>query len=215
MNGNRDTANPWLNIPAADYETHMAHAEVGQLQFLNRVFRDVLVEFRPAAVAVVGCTTGNGFEHIRNDITTRVVGIDINPSYLEIVRRRFAGRIAGLELICTDIRTCELPADTFDLVHAALVLEYVRPAIVIDRAADWLRRGGLFVAVLQLPSPRSGKVTDTGITSLEPLERFMNLVGPADLNRIAVQRGFLEVRTRRVGLPGAKEFHVAIFRLEA
>ena len=56
--------NPWLTIPAEDYEAHMASPEVGQLQVLNQLFKMVLEEHRPESLAVLGCSTGNGFEHI-------------------------------------------------------------------------------------------------------------------------------------------------------
>jgi hypothetical protein len=40
--------NPWLSIPAADYEAHMASPEVGQLPFLNAVFMETLTKLRPS-----------------------------------------------------------------------------------------------------------------------------------------------------------------------
>jgi len=71
--------NPWHTIQAEDYEGHMASPDVGQLQVLNKLFKTVLEEQRPVSVAILGCSTGNGFEHIDTAITRRVVGIDINP----------------------------------------------------------------------------------------------------------------------------------------
>ena len=48
--------NPWLTIPLADYEAHMALAEVAQAQFLARTL-GALIDARPQArsVAVLGC----------------------------------------------------------------------------------------------------------------------------------------------------------------
>ena len=81
-----DAANPWLGIPAADYEGHMGDPRVAQLRLLGDVFEESLREFRPAAVVVPGCATGNGFERIDPAATRRIVGIDINPEFLALAR---------------------------------------------------------------------------------------------------------------------------------
>jgi len=74
--------NPWLDIPLADYEDHMALAEVAQAQLLAGFFGEALREYSPQSVAVIGCAGGNGFEKIDPGITKRVAGIDINPDYI-------------------------------------------------------------------------------------------------------------------------------------
>lgn len=71
--------NPWLRIPASDYEGHMNSPDVRQGEFLNRFFSEALAAFKPSAVLVCGCSTGNGLEHIDPTITEHVVGFDINP----------------------------------------------------------------------------------------------------------------------------------------
>jgi len=64
--------NPWLGIPAADYEAHMALPEVGQARALAALFASALEEYAPESLAVPGCATGNGFEHIDASKTRRV-----------------------------------------------------------------------------------------------------------------------------------------------
>src|SRR5574337_327833 len=155
---------PWLSIPASDYEAHMSSSAVGQLQYLNGIFRELLVELQPNSVAVLGCATGNGFEHIQ-PATRAVIGVDINPTYLDILRSRFGNRLPGLELVCADIEGCTLESRSLDLIHCALVLEYVNPVIAIEKAAGWLRPGGALSVVLQLPFAGSGPVTETPYTS--------------------------------------------------
>ena len=95
--------NPWLRIPASDYEAHMALPEVAQAQVLSNLMASALIEYTPMSLAVIGCSTGNGFEHINTARTRRVVGIDINPGYLKILETRFSDRIPRLELIHADI----------------------------------------------------------------------------------------------------------------
>ena len=71
----------------------MALPEVAQTQALNKLMASVLKEYTPQSLAVIGCTTGNGFEHIDHAYTHRVVGIDINGAYLSVLKSRFAGKI--------------------------------------------------------------------------------------------------------------------------
>jgi hypothetical protein len=87
---------PWLEIPLADYEGHMTL--VGQAQMLADELKAALDLHKPQSVAIVGCAGGNGFEAFITPPLERVVGIDVNASYLEVLRSRYAGLIPGLEL---------------------------------------------------------------------------------------------------------------------
>jgi ubiquinone/menaquinone biosynthesis C-methylase UbiE len=207
--------NPWLSIPAREYEGHMGSPSVGQLRFLSDVFARLLVELEPESLAVLGCATGNGFEHIRPDRTRRVVGIDINSEYLEVSRMRFADRIPGLELICSDIASCELQRESMDLVHAALVLEYVDPATVVEKASRWLRPGGVLSVVLQLPGESRDKVSETPFASLKSLESVMELVDPMRLQELAWKCGLSDSRSNTVSLESGKSFFMGMYRLES
>src|SRR5690554_803950 len=117
--------NPWLQIPACDYEAHMALPEVAQAQALNQLMASVMKEYTPQSLAVIGCTTGNGFEHIDHTYTHRVVGIDINAAYLSVLKARFTDKIPHLELIEADITAPDFGFDPVAMVFAALVFEYV------------------------------------------------------------------------------------------
>jgi hypothetical protein len=204
-------ANPWLTIPAADYEGHMSSPGVAQLQFLRAVFREQLTDLEPQAIAVLGCTTGNGFECIDPSVTSRVLGVDINPAYLRIAADRFADRLPGLELACADVAHLELPPASFDLVHCALILEYVDPAVVLPGAATALRDGGALVAVLQLATASGDKVSNTPYVSLRRLEPTMRLVDPRQLSQIATAVGLCEARSDRRTLDSGKSFWVGRF----
>jgi hypothetical protein len=205
--------NPWLSLPAADYEGHMANPAVQQLGYLNEVFRETLAETRPTALAVPGCTTGNGFEHIPAE-TSRIVGIDIHPEYLDTLRRRFAPRLPGLDLVCADVRDPSLVFDSLDLVHCALLLEYVEPGEVVSKLASWLRRGGMFSVVLQLPFGEHAPVTETPYTSVRVLGPCLRLVPPERLDELAAAAGLSAVHRRIDTLPTGKQFFVALYRAD-
>jgi SAM-dependent methyltransferase len=200
--------NPWLSIPASDYEGHMASPVVGQTQFLSAVFGEILEEVRPAALAVLGCATGNGFERVDRTRTRRAVGVDINPEYLEIARRRFP----GLELARADLTVDDLPPGPFDLIHAALILEYAAPRIIVPKAVARLGPGGVFSAVIQLAG--GPRVSRTGYESLSALEPFMALVDPDELRALALRYDLAEVRTRTHTLASGKAFGVAVWRMK-
>ena len=212
---NERRPSPWLSIPAADYEGHMGSPGVRQLEFLGGVFGALIAEFEPAAVVVLGCATGNGFERVRPERVRRLVGLDINREYLDLCRERCAKTIPGLELTCEDIVSFELEPRSMDFIHAALFLEYVDPAIVIEKASRWLKSRGIFATVLQLPSESCGTVSDTGFTSLKALEPVITLVEPGHLERILQRYGFSRVKSARETLGSGKEFFVGVYRLEA
>ena len=192
----------------------MGSPGVRQLEFLSGVFGALIAEFEPAAVAVLGCATGNGFERVRPERVRRLVGLDINREYLDLCRERYAKRIPGLEFTCEDIVSFELEPRAMDFIHAALFLEYVDPAIVIEKASRWLKSRGIFATVLQLPSESCGAVSDTGFTSLKTLEPVITLVEPEQLERILQRHGFSRVKSARKALESGKEFFVGVYRLE-
>lgn len=203
------TSNPWLSIPWQDYEGHMGSPSVGQLQMLSEVFVQVLREVRPRSLAVLGCATGNGFEHVDPVVTRLALGVDLNLAYLAEVCRRFGESVPGLSLVCADLARFDLAPRTLDLVHAALLLEYVEPVGLIRRAARWLRPGGTLAIVLQLPSERSGKVSATPFTSLQRLEGAMKLAEPEVVRSAASSAGLVETQATTRVLESGKSFFLA------
>src|SRR5262245_6668538 len=142
-------SNPWLEIPLADYEAHMALPQVAQAELLAERLAAAVRAREPQSVAVVGCAGGNGLE--RFPASLRVVGVDVNPAYVAAARARHSARIAALELHVADIERDELAIAPVDLVYAGLFFEHVDAAIALDCIRTWLRAGGALVAVLQMP----------------------------------------------------------------
>jgi SAM-dependent methyltransferase len=215
MTDRRDSVNPWLSVPAADYEGHMGSPGVRQLEFLSRVFGELMREFEPESLVVLGCATGNGFEHIERARARKLVGLDINPEYLDLCRKRHGENIPGLELVCADFASFDLEAASIDFVHAALFFEYVDPAFAVEQVSRWLKPRGILAVVLQLPSGLCGKVSETGFTSVKALEPAIHLVDPALLGRLVREHGFSEVRSARETLASGKEFFLGVYRLES
>ncbi len=210
--------NPWLDLPLAEYEGHMAHPDVAQSPLLADVFAQHLNLSRPQSVAVIGCAGGNGFERIDWTTTRRVVGVDLNGRYLEQVRRRFQTDVARpyriserLQLIEGDIQTNAVEFDPVDLVYAALVFEYVDVAATLARLRRFLNPGGALVTVVQLPSTELPPVSPSPYRSLLALESVMKQVDPEHLRAIAAHHGLhqLSCSTRETGR--GKQFQVQTF----
>jgi len=188
--------NPWLDIPLADYEGHMALPEVGQASLLAETFERVLREYRPGSVAVIGCAGGNGFERIDPAVTRRVVGIDINADYLEQARARWEARLSGLELVEGDVQDARLRIAPVELIYVALLFEYV----AADAALAWCRASldgeGCLVTVIQLASPERDAVTPSPFAGVHLLAGIMRLLSPDELRDCAAVAGLTEVARR-------------------
>ncbi len=204
--------NPWLDVPLAEYEGHMALPRVAQAQLLAGVFERILKEHRPSSVAVLGCAGGNGFERIPTATTRRVVAVDLNPIYIEALRARFQRRIPGLELIVGDIQR-GVKCSPVELVYAALVLEYVDVKTVLERIRSLLTEGGRLATVVQLPSATSFPVTPSPFSSIQALAPFMRLVQPDGLKNLAETAGYQEITRWLEESLGGKQFQVQAFRL--
>ena len=208
-------ANPWLDIPSSDYVDHMRSPGVGQHQVLNRLLRDALRTTHPRNVLVLGCSTGNGLEHVDSSVTSRVLGIDVNPAYLERLVEWFPHPAFKLDVQCADLATAAFEPEAFDLVHAALVFEYLEWSPLLRRLVATLRSEGVLSVVLQLPSPTSPAVTPTEFTSLRSLERVFRFVPPEAFVAQAAGVG-LNLESRRTQpLESGKGFEVLRFRRNA
>ncbi len=207
--------NPWLAIPAADYEGHMGPRGADQLAPLSAAFGQVYRMVRPARLALLGCATGNGLEHVDPSLTLRVVGVDLNIQYVAMTRQRFRSLGARLELYCGDVLSVALEPNAFDLVHAALLFEYVHPLSVAPRVAEWLAPGGVCSTILQLPGGDGPVSPSPFLQSLRRLESVMRLVPPSELAHAFERQGLRRAGAWEVPLKGGKRFHVALFRRPA
>jgi hypothetical protein len=205
-------SSPWLSLPLADYEGHMSAPNVGQAELLAGVFTDALQKFRPATLAVIGCAGGNGFDRIDPQVVSRVVGVDINPAYLEVVASRYSGRFKVLELRSADISHERLEFEPVELVYAALVFEYVDVRSALRNLHFACDRGGHLVTLLQLPSAEAAAVTPTAFTSIRTLSTALEFVDPLAFEEMARNAGFaLQYGTRATSVAG-KEFAVHVFQ---
>jgi ubiquinone/menaquinone biosynthesis C-methylase UbiE len=208
----RENENPWLSIPASEYEAHMSSQNVLQTQFLNDVLKNVLSAHSPRQIAVIGCSVGNGFEHIDFDHTEKVVAIDINPEYLEILAERHREHMSSIEILYKDVNTCRLAPASLDLIHCALLFEYVNPEITLKTITPWLSLNGILSVVLQVADKTVGKITQTRYKSIKSLDPIMKLIAPSSFNAMAKERDLLLRKEVTIQLQSKKRFYVAQYQ---
>jgi SAM-dependent methyltransferase len=204
-------ANPWLDVTEADYDGHMGSPAVNQTPVLAELLRDALEAVRPATVLLLGCTTGNGLEHVRPEVTSHVTAVDINAGFLAQLTGRFARPPFELQTRCLDLAVAEFEPDAFDLVHAALVFEYFDWVPAIPRLARALRPSGILSVVVQRPSTATAPVTPTPFMTIQSLAPLFHFIEPDVLSSEAIRAGLTPVFQRTVPLPSAKRFEVVRF----
>ncbi len=202
--------NPWLNVPLADYEGHMRSAGVQQLDALSELFAEALACCRPESVAILGIAGGNGLERIDSNITRCVVGLDVNPLYLDAVRQRYAAAY-DLELYCIDLAEEIFHREPVRLVHAALVLEHAGAGRCLENALSLVAPGGALSVVLQLPSEIETHVGSSPFPSIQSLAPHFALIDPVWFSEKLEAGGFRLKHHARRTLPGGKALWMGIF----
>jgi SAM-dependent methyltransferase len=202
--------NPWLTIPLADYEAHMRSPAVAQLEVIGELFAEALALRRPASVAILGVAGGNGLERIDTSVTRRVLGLDLNPEFLDAVRERFAD-LPGLELIRIDLAEEVVEAEPVDLVHAALVFEHAGTARCLDNAIALVGEGGALSVVLQRPGSTEHNVGASGVASVQAARDAFSLVDPDWMKETLRERGFELLHETRREVPGGKAMLLLLF----
>jgi len=185
-------SNPWLSIPLADYEGHMRSDEVRQLDALSELFAAALERCQPASVAILGVGGGNGLDRIDTRVTRRVVGLDLNPRYLDETRKRYGGT-CNLSLHCVDLEEEQVELEPVQLVHAALVFEHAGTDRCLENAVSLVDTGGTLCAVLQLPGPAEQETGRSNFSSMLTLKGNFALVDPVGL-RSRLARAGLRMR---------------------
>ena len=203
--------NPWLKIPASDYDNHMAHPDVGQSPFLGEVFKYALEVYDATTVALLGSATGNGLEHVMNETTRRLTAVDINREYLDILENRFGKSIDGLSVTRADLETCWLEKECYSLVFAGLIFEYLEPGLLLEKIHLWLKKGGVLQAVLQLAEKNKKRVSPSPYKSLEQLKSLMKLFRPNEFDALAEAAGFAKTEGKIVRLRSGKSFYSAAY----
>ncbi len=197
----------WLNTPLDVYEKHVELDGVGQAEAIRGILAETVKQRRPDSLLYLGCAGGNGLEGLP---AMRVIGLDINATYVEAARFRHPG---------AEFRTCDLNGDWPDvgpvaMVFGALILEYLLDLrAVLRRVHGALEPDGLFIApLLQAGADAPAVLPSPYFEQLAPLGEEYRTIEPEPFVAEAARAGFaLEARSERP-LPSGKRFVVLEFR---
>lgn len=203
---------PWNEIPLEDYENHMSHNSVGQLEVLNSLTKKYLSKIKPKTCLFLGVAGGNGLEHIDNSITQNVLGIDINQNYLDKAKERYEELITSLELINFDITTDIKRFCKADFIWAGLVLEYTGIDKTLEFSINNLQtKGSLIVSIQSNNGVQS--VSQSGIESVQKVGSIFQLIDPEVLVCKAIEKGLKLAENEESFFPNGKSlktFHFII-----
>ncbi len=189
----------------------MGSPEVGQTKMLNQIFKENLEKFNPKSIAVIGCTSGNGFEHVNKNRIELLFGIDINENYIRSAAEKFSYFGNKLKLAAADIENHDFGSDKFDLIHCALLFEYVNVEKVLQKLVAALNPNGIISVLLQLVNPEKPAVSETKYKSLESLSPILNLQSAESFKAAASKYQLKEIENCVIKLKSGKEFYLANF----
>ena len=207
-------ASPWLDIPLADYEGHMALPEIAQAPMLADELEGAVRQYAPSSVAIIGCSGGNGFERLIGTTVERIVGIDINPAYVTAALARFGTRLPKLALYVADIHDALPNIMPVELIFAGLIFEYVDLRAAMYNLRRLCVPGGKLVAVLQAPSVEAKAISPSPYRSLQRLAPAMRLRHPGEVTDAALKVGLVPEMRRNLTLSSGKSFMVMFFAAE-
>jgi SAM-dependent methyltransferase len=114
-----------------------------------RRFLDTL-EVRGRSVLEVGCGPGGNLLHLSNRGPSRLAGVDISPSMIQLAKRNLADRLDRVELRTIDGATLPFESRSLDLVLTVTVLQHnVDPDGFRALVAEIARVAGDRVAVIE------------------------------------------------------------------
>jgi 2-polyprenyl-3-methyl-5-hydroxy-6-metoxy-1,4-benzoquinol methylase len=205
-------SNIWNLVPLEDYEKHMSHETVGQLQLLNELTKKYLESLRPETAMFLGVAGGNGLEHIDNRVTRKVYGIDINEKYLRETRMRFENRIADLQLINMDIGLNSDEIAKVDFIWAALIFEYVEMNDCFRFISNNIQHNGHVIITIQVNNGVSS-VSKSGVETIKLVGPIFKVVNANELLATAGSFGFELIKKEENKLPNGKALETVCLRL--
>ncbi len=200
-----NTENPWYKISSDDYESHMSHASVRQLQLLGQIFSEQYHDYPRKNLVYLGVCTGNGLEHVDPKQTKTVWGIDVNEEFLSVCAGRHGTRIRDLRLEKADINHTWFEAHDVDLIIANLVLEYIDTARFF-RQIDKIAGKQTVTSLVIQENKNIPAVTPSGTTALQVLSGFHREVNRPDLENEIASGGFRIIKKKTYRTSGGKDF---------
>ena len=209
------TNNAWHFIKPNDYDAHMSHPNVAQTQMLNKIIREQFEllpkKQRPnSCAAILGITSGNGLEHVIPCGIAKVIGIDINKSFLDECRVRYKNietRLNLLQLDLTeDISKSVGILSECNFIIANLLIKHIHLDNFIRIVARLPRKSQIISCVIQI-NPDGIAVSKSGFEHI--FEIIANQRGEEKEDLIVsmmLESGYVVINRAVYNLPNEKQF---------
>ncbi|HEY1809717.1 MAG TPA: class I SAM-dependent methyltransferase, partial [Acidobacteriaceae bacterium] len=144
------------------------------------------------AILDIGCSSGGFLSHLKGG-AWELFGIEASPDAAERARHNTGGAI-----VSSDFATAELPPGRFDVITCYDVLEHLYdPRLVFQRAAQWLRPGGIFYIFVPNVLSWEASLFQSFWFPLD-LPRHLHFFTPTSLNTLS---SFAGLRTVQIATP--------------
>lgn len=207
--------NVWHKIKPNDYEAHMAHPNVAQIQMLSKIIKEQF-ELIPheqrsnSCAAILGITNGNGLEHVIPCGIAKVIGIDINEDFLKECQSRYSDIKSNLELYQLDLMTDTAKSieilSQCDLIIANLVIKHIHLENFIKIIAGLPKRRRIVSCVIQV-NPDGVAVSHSGFEHVfDEIARLREEENEELITQAMIEQGYTLTNRMEYTLPNGKIF---------
>ena len=204
--------NPWLAINPGDYDAHMSHPAVMQTQALEQIIREQFAliaaeERSTATAAILGITNGNG---LRYSDFGRVIGVDINQSFLDECAARYPDLHGSFVPLCIDLiaQWCEAASalSGADLIIANLLIEHIGLDHFV-RIVEALAQARVLVSCVIQVNPDGSIASHSGSEhAFDVVVTQVREIADTALSAAMVEIGFELCSRKAYDLPKGKQF---------
>lgn len=195
--------NPWEEILLSDYENHMKHHSVMQLQTMSEMMKGQFYEYPVSSVMILGVAGGNGLEHIQKDKFKKIYGVDVNSSYLQETVRRYPDLDGVLECLCIDLTNEANKLPKADIVIANLLIEYIGYECFKNAVRHINPR---FVSCIIQINMEDNWVSDSPyLHAFDRLEQVHHQMKEQELEKAMLEINYHSIKTLEYILPNGKK----------
>lgn len=195
---------PWYS--SADFYSgyYLNEDELSPPPHVNTRLEEITAEFAPYRgnnrLLDVGCGAGNLLQAARKH-GWDARGLDVSPGAVKHVRG------LGFEVFEGELSRAEFPAQHFDVITAAELVEHlVNPQTLLQEVARILRPGGLFWLTTPHARGLSGRLLGMNWTCVWPPEH-LQLFSVRGLKKLLREAGFRQLAIRTTGGNPIEIFH--------
>ena len=194
---------PWYSSEYY-YDTYYPEASLSPPAFVQTRLEEITAEFAPHRktnrLLDIGCGAGNLLQAARKN-GWNAQGLDVSPSAIKHVRQ------LGFEVFQGELQNAGLPAQQFDVITAAEILEHLSdPRLLLLEVSRLLRPGGLFWTTTPHARGLSARLLGLNWRCVWPPEH-LQLFSAKGMKTLLRDVGFKQIRVRTTGGNPFEIFH--------